>query len=215
MKKGIDEMEQFKKAPATILLAAGSVLAFVILSFGGMTEDSYYMLQNGAMYVPYILFEGEYYRLFTSLFLHFGFTHLTNNMLSLLVLGFHLEPIVGFIKLAIIYFVSGLGGNILSLVLETMGQGYAVSAGASGAIFGFTGALLCLAIRNHGRIGDVTGRGMFLMAAVSLYLGFSSEGVDNAAHIGGFITGMLLALLLCRKRDLKHSSDTDFGSYLD
>ena len=60
-----------KKAPCTIALIVLNAAVFIFLSFGGMTEDAYYMLQNGAMYVP-LLKEGEYYRLFTSIFLHFG-----------------------------------------------------------------------------------------------------------------------------------------------
>ena len=62
--------------------------------FRGMTEDAYYMLQNGAMYLP-LFQEGEYYRLFTSIFLHFGFSHLVNNMLMLGVMGWQLELTIG------------------------------------------------------------------------------------------------------------------------
>ena len=71
------------KAYCTIAIAAANVIVFLYLSFGGMTENGEYMLAHGAMYVPYILENGEYYRLLTSIFLHFGFQHLFNNMVML------------------------------------------------------------------------------------------------------------------------------------
>ena len=72
------------------------------------------MLQHGAMYVPYLIKNGEYYRLFTSMFLHFGYDHLFNNMVVLVAMGWNLELEIGKIKFLIVYFISGLAGNILS-----------------------------------------------------------------------------------------------------
>ncbi|MBM6947220.1 rhomboid family intramembrane serine protease [Mordavella massiliensis] len=196
-----------KKAPCTIALIALNAAVFIFLSFGGMTEDAYYMLQNGAMYVP-LLKEGEYYRLFTSIFLHFGFSHLVNNMLMLGVMGWQLELVLGKLKFLLLYFAAGLCGNLLSAFAEIRTGEYAVSAGASGAIFGIIGALLYIALRNHGRIGTVSGQGILLMIALTLYYGFTSSGVDNFAHIGGLAAGFLLSVLLYRKKD------PEFGSGL-
>lgn len=196
-----------KKAPCTIALIVLNVAVFIFLSFGGMTEDAYYMLQNGAMYVP-LLREGEYYRLLTSIFLHFGFSHLVNNMLMLGVMGWQLELVLGKLKFLLLYFAAGLCGNLLSAFAEIRTGEYAVSAGASGAIFGIIGALLYIALRNHGRIGTVSGQGILLMIALTLYYGFTSSGVDNFAHIGGLAAGFLLSVLLYRKKD------PEFGSGL-
>ena len=196
-----------KKAPCTIALIALNAAVFIFLSFGGMTEDAYYMLQNGAMCVP-LLKEGEYYRLFTSIFLHFGFSHLVNNMLMLGVMGWQLELVLGKLKFLLLYFAAGLCGNLLSAFAEIRTGEYAVSAGASGAIFGIIGALLYIALRNHGRIGTVSGQGILLMIALTLYYGFTSSGVDNFAHIGGLAAGFLLSVLLYRKKD------PEFGSGL-
>lgn len=196
-----------KKAPCTIALIVLNAAVFIFLSFGGMTEDAYYMLQNGAMYVP-LLKEGEYYRLFTSIFLHFGFSHLVNNMLMLGVMGWQLELVLGKLKFLLLYFAAGLCGNLLSAFAEIRTGEYAVSAGASGAIFGIIGALLYIALRNHGRIGTVSGQGILLMIALTLYYGFTSSGVDNFAHIGGLAAGFLLSVLLYRKKD------PEFGSGL-
>lgn len=194
-----------KKAPCTVALIVVNVAVFIFLSFGGMTEDAYYMIQNGAMYLP-LLQQGEYYRLITSIFLHFGFSHLVNNMLMLGVMGWQLELVVGKIKFLIIYFAAGIGGNMLSALVEMRTGDFAVSAGASGAIFGIIGALLYIAVRNHGQIGNVSGQGILVMIALTLYYGFTSSGVDNFAHIGGLAVGFVLAVLLYRKRDTEFRS---------
>ena len=161
------------------------------------------MLEHGAMYVPLMIAQGEYYRLFTSMFLHFGFDHLLNNMVTLVLSGWNLEIEIGKIKLLLIYILSGLGGNILSAWWDIQTGEYAVSAGASGAIFGLIGALLYVAIRNRGRIGDISGKGIIFMIILSLYYGFTSTGVDNMAHIGGVLSGFLLSILLYWKRNRK------------
>lgn len=198
-------MEKEKRPICTIVLAVINTVIFLGMEFMGMTGSGADLLKCGAAYTPYIIENGEYYRMFTSMFLHFDFSHFMNNMVVLLVLGSNLEPIVGKMKILLIYILSGMGGNLISMLTEMffggIFEGYAVSAGASGAIFGLTGALLCLAIRNWGRVGNVTKQQMFLMAGISLYLGFASAGVDNAAHVGGLLTGMLAALLLVRKRN--------------
>lgn len=199
------------KAPCTVLLVAANVIVFLVLSFQGMTENAGFMLQHGAMYVPYIIGKGEYYRLFTSMFLHFGYDHLFNNMIALAAMGWNLELDIGKIKFLIVYFVSGLAGNILSAWWDIQTGSMVVSAGASGAIFGIIGALLYVAIRNRGRIGEISGRGLVAMVVLTLYYGFTSGGVDNMAHIGGLAAGFLSGVLLYRKRNDKYSPDIERG----
>ena len=198
-------MRNYKKLPiCTIAIAAANVLIFFGLSFMGMTEDSAFMMEHGAMYVPYLMNGERYYTLITSIFLHFGFSHLMNNMVMLLVIGYSLEPEIGKIRFLLIYLGSGLMGNLVSAWFDVSQGSYAVSAGASGAIFGIVGALLYVAIRNHGRVGEISTRGLVLMAGLSLYYGFTAQGVDNAAHIGGLISGFLLAVLTYWKHKPKH-----------
>ena len=196
-------MANQKKAVCTIGIAVANIIVFLLLSFGGRMEDGMYMLEHGAMYVPFVVEYKEYYRLFTCMFLHFGFSHLMNNMLTLVVIGWNVEMFVGKIRFLVIYFLSGLGGNLLSMAVDIWKQDYSVSAGASGAIFGLTGVMLCLAILNHGRAGNITKQGMIVMIFISLYTGFTSGGVDNFAHIGGLLTGCLVTTLLCWKRNSK------------
>ena len=197
-------MRNYKKLPiCTIAIAAANVLIFLGLSFMGMTEDSAFMMEHGAMYVPYLMNGERYYTLITSMFLHFGFQHLMSNMISLGVMGWQLESAIGRIRYLLIYLLSGIGGNLLSLAADIHGGEYAVSAGASGAIFGIIGALLYIAIRNYGRVGSVSGRGIVFMIVVTFYYGYSNTGVDNYAHIGGLISGFLLAVILYHKSGRK------------
>ena len=180
----------------TVLFILLNILIFVIVDFTGGSENTVHMIACGAAYPPLILEEGETYRLFTCMFLHFGIYHIANNMLVLFVLGQRLEPVLGKVKFILVYLLGGLGGNIFSLLMETKKAEYAVSAGASGAVFAVMGAMLYVVIRNHGRIQDISVRQMMIMAGFSLYFGFTSTGVDNAAHVGGMVCGFILAAVL-------------------
>ncbi len=188
------------EAVCTVGLIVVNVAVFMIMTMFGDTEDAVFMLQHGAMYEPFVIEQHEYYRMFTCLFLHFGIDHLLNNMVMLGALGWNLEQEIGRVRFLVIYFVSGIAGNILSLFYDLSTGNPAVSAGASGAIFGLMGALLYVVILNRGRLGRLSGRGMLIMVALSLYFGFASSGVDNLAHIGGLVSGFILAALLYRKK---------------
>lgn len=187
-----------------------NVLVFFLLSLRGDTESGYFMLQYGAMYEPLVTDGHEYYRLITSLFLHFGIQHLLNNMVMLGALGYQLENEIGRIKFLLIYFISGIGGNLCSLYWNVSHGEQVISAGASGAIFGLMGALLYIVAVNRGRLGRLSGRGMLIMVALSLYFGLTSSGVDNSAHIGGLIWGILITVLLYRRKRMDHSQ---YGFY--
>ena len=189
-------MEEIKKEPVTVFLMILNILLFLVVDFTGGTSDTMPMVNCGAAFAPVIIENHEIYRLFTSMFLHFGIEHLANNMLVLFVLGQRLEPVVGKIKFILIYLLGGLGGNILSLYMEIRKEEYAVSAGASGAVFAIMGAMIYVVVRNRGRIQDISTRQIMIMAAFSLYFGFASGGVDNAAHVGGMICGFFLSVLL-------------------
>jgi rhomboid protease GluP len=196
-------LEELKKEPVTAVLVIVNLLVFLLVELTGGSQDVGHMLDWGAGYTPYILEQGESYRLFTSMFLHFGMEHLLNNMLVLFVLGQRLEPILGHIRFLLIYLLGGMAGNVVSLIMDMRGQNYAVSAGASGAVFALMGAILYVLIRNRGRVADLTARKILVMTGFSVYLGFASSGVDNAAHLGGMLGGFLLALLLYHPRKIR------------
>ena len=129
-------MRQKPEAVCTTAMIIINIAVFLILSVFGNTEDAVFMLRHGAMYEPMIVQDHEFYRIFTSMFMHFGISHLLNNIVLLGALGWNLELEAGKIRFVIIYLISGIGGNMLSLYHGLSTETYAVSAGASGAVFG-------------------------------------------------------------------------------
>lgn len=182
------------------VIIALNILIFLGFEIIGDTENGIFMYYHGAMYPDAVLQDGEWYRLFTCMFIHFGIEHLGNNMLILFFLGDNLERALGHVKFVLVYLLSGLCGSMLSLLFMVRSNDYAVSGGASGAIFGVIGALIYVVIRNRGRLEDLTTKRLVFMAALSLYYGFTATGVDNLAHVGGLVGGFVLAALLYRKR---------------
>lgn len=188
-----------KKDYVNILLIAVNVLYFIYLEMIGSTENTVFMLQNGAMYEPLVLENGEYYRLLTSVFMHFGINHIANNMLILFILGDNMERALGHIKYIGFYIACGVGANLASMAVNLMQKDAVVSAGASGAIFGVIGGLLYAVLVNHGKLEDLSTRQLIVIILLSLYFGFTSTGVDNVAHIAGLLIGIVMAMLLYRK----------------
>ena len=176
-----------------------NVLCFLYLELQGSTENAGFMLAHGAMFAPLVVDHGQYYRLVTSVFMHFGVSHLMNNMLVLFVLGDNLERALGHVKYLIFYLLCGVGANLVSMTVNLMTGSLSVGAGASGAIFGVVGGLVYAVGVNRGRLEDLTSRQLRVMILLTLYHGFTSMNIDNAAHIGGLAAGILLGILLYRK----------------
>lgn len=185
-----------KRAFVNMLIVACNILVFIVLEIKGSTLDTRFLLEHGAMYPTNIINQAEYYRFLTAMFMHYGADHLVNNMLVLYYLGDNLERAVGKIKYLIIYFLSGIAGSVLSVYMMYETGDYAVAVGASGAIFGVFGALFCLVIKCRGRMEDLTVKRLGIFIVLTLYSGYVSKGVDNYAHIGGLITGFVLALFI-------------------
>lgn len=136
---------------------------------------------------------GQVYRLITGMFLHGSWNHLFNNMLVLCVLGLYLEPALGHIIYGTIYMSSGIFAGICSVAAQLM-YDMGASVGASGAIFGLSGALLALVIFWKGKIPGISIRQVVLMCIFSLCNGFVTPNIDNAAHVGGLVMGFLMML---------------------
>ncbi|MBA4141532.1 MAG: rhomboid family intramembrane serine protease [Nitrosospira sp.] len=192
------------RVPITRLLIGVNLLVFVAMLAGGAGlwhSSNSVQLAWGANFGPATQ-DGEWWRLGSAVFLHFGVIHLTLNLWALWDGGQLVERMYGHARFAGIYFASGLTGNLLSLVAH---RGLAVSGGASGAIFGLYGALLVFLWRERGNLHPRDFRWFFwgatVFAAASLALGLLITGIDNAAHIGGFLTGILAGMMLASPVD--------------
>lgn len=195
----MDFMEK-KKPYITIGLIITNIIIFILLEWNGNSLDAEYMMEMGAVYPEKIQKDGEYWRLITATFMHFGFSHLLNNMVLLGTAGQILERALGTIKYLILYLLAGIGGSTLSYAQMIHSGDYAVAAGASGAIFGIVGALLWVVIRNKGHYETLTGKGLIAMIVLCLYYGISTGGVDNWGHIGGLIGGFLVSILFYNRK---------------
>jgi rhomboid protease GluP len=149
--------------------------------------------------------QGEWWRLLSATFLHSGVMHVTMNMIGLVAAGISVERIYGRRQYAIIYLGSALMGSALSLHFSAQ---KAVSVGASGAVFGVTGALLIAVLQHRDKLPKAfskqTSSSLGIFIVYALLQGFSKPGIDNAAHIGGLLGGCLLAWVLPEKFDLAH-----------
>ena len=197
-------MNSIRRYLATASLIIINIIVFLVVDFTGGSENTAHMMRCGAAYTPLIVEGGEWYRLVTAVFLHFGINHLLNNMVVLGVLGERLEILMNRVSFLLLYFAAGIGGNLLSMALEMRSGEYAVSAGASGVVFGMMGAILYILIRNRGAVLDLSMKRMLIMVGLSVYLGFADAGVDNAAHIGGLVCGFLAAVILYHPKKHVH-----------
>lgn len=175
-----------------IILVAVNVILFLICTFTG---DLLY--NKGALSVMYIVKDKAYYRIISSMFLHWDLQHLFSNMIVLYYVGEVIERRIGHIPYAIVYFLAGIAGNIFSMGYELFSGENIISAGASGAVFGVEGALLFLVILHHGRLESMTAGRVAFAIAFSLYCGFTSTNVNNAAHVGGVLMGFAATALIC------------------
>ena len=183
----------------SLLLVIINVLVFLVTDFFWAVDWP----GLGGLSWQEVIHQHQYYRLITSIFLHSGLDHIFNNMLVLFMLGRYLEQQLRSGAFLTLYFSSGILAGCTSMVYNMMQNNTVASVGASGAIFGLMGGLLVLVLVSHGKGQALDVRQILLMAALSLYSGLTSQDVDNAAHIGGFIGGMLVAALFCCIRHRK------------
>jgi rhomboid protease GluP len=184
---------------ATKLLIVVNVLVFAVMLLDGAGlwhSNNVVQLAWGANFGPATQ-DGEWWRLASAMFLHFGAVHLLLNMWSLWDAGQLVERMYGHARFACIYLLSGLLGNLTSLVVQ---GNSAISGGASSAIFGVFGALLVYLWVNRNTVSLREFRWLFWgalgFATATIILGFIIPGIDNSAHIGGFIGGILISIVL-------------------
>jgi len=182
----------------TLIVLNGGVFAGLSLS-GEITPASLHRF--GAQFGPSI-WQGEYWRFLTTLFLHYNLLHLVFNLYALYVLGWMVEPLLGRRRFFSIYIFSGIFGSILSVSVHPD----FISVGASGAIFGLAGAALAMRLFQSPSLKktlfDPFGFFLLLFIFFNLIMGFLQESVDNAAHLGGLLAGFILGFYyMARIRD--------------
>ena len=177
----------FLSSLVTSILILINCAVFLLETLAGGSTKTDVALKFGAQYEPLIR-KGQYYRLFTAMFLHFGFYHLLFNMYALSVLGPAVDYVCGTVIFLVIYLGSGIAGNILTLVMDRKKHHATLSAGASGCIFGLLGACLVLAIGGFG----FSLRSILTTLAINLVYGLSSKRINMLSHAGGFVGGAVI-----------------------
>ena len=186
--------------PFTMIFIGINVGVFVLMGLAGgfalTSADSEVLIGFGAKQNDLIANHHQYWRLITSIFIHIGFIHLFLNNYALWIIGQEIEQIYGSARYVVLYLVSGIVGSAGSYVFSPE----ATSAGASGAIFGLFGVMATFAFKYRKEIPRALSRDIMRrvlpIIAINLAFGFSVAIVDNAAHIGGLLAGIILAFTI-------------------
>lgn len=178
----------------TAVLVGINVAVYVLQMLSGRLDMLLY--EYGVLDAELVLHGGEYHRLVTSLFLHADISHLASNMIMLYFLGVMVESRLGSLSYLLLYLSSGVIGDLASIMMQVRTGDFHYSLGASGAVFGIVGAYLALILLNRRYISNGERNRVLFGIFYSLYIGFQSSGVDNAAHVGGFIAGFVIANLI-------------------
>jgi rhomboid protease GluP len=193
-------------------LLAINVLVWLAMTAAGGSTDSEVLLGFGAKYGPAI-YRGEYWRLFTAMFLHIGLMHLGFNSYALYVLGPETERFFGRKRFLTAYMLAGVLSIVVSYVFSST-----LSAGASGAIFGLVGALAAFFIRQRAAFGEPGRRRLIHLVSIvgiNLVIGFTVTGVDNWAHIGGLAAGFLIGWALSPEYEVVPASPSQPARVVD
>lgn len=190
-------------APATLGLIAACCAVFCWQVGSGALETEESLVQGGALITAGVL-RGEWWRFVSSMFLHGGLDHLLGNMAALFILGIACEHAFGSPTMIGLYGAAGLAGGVATAAVNPL-----PTVGASGAVFGLMGCLVAVLLRlrrtvqvRDGRIGAVVG----LWAMWQLVLGFTDPLIANFAHLGGFVAGFLLGLVVPPRPFLRASA---------
>ena len=191
-----------KTAPVTTLLLVSFIGLFIMQVLSGVDANNpstEALLKWGANALPYTM-DSEPWRLASSAFLHIGLMHLLFNGFAMYFFGQIAEPMFGSAKFLALFLLAAIGGNLLNNhitwqgILDGTGQP-GISAGASGGIMGIGAALLIAALFKISVNGMVLNlKSLIIIMGINLVYGFAVPGIDNAGHIGGAVTGLVIAL---------------------
>jgi membrane associated rhomboid family serine protease len=168
--------------PIVLTIIAINVVVFFLEGFGTNAR----VVDRYAMWPAAVHLENEYYRAFTAMWLHASFTHIFFNMIALLIVGPALEVLLGKARFLVLYLLAGLGGSVCSYILS---QANVAGIGASGAIMGVLGAYVVVGLRRRLPVAPVVG-----LLVLNFVIGFTGN-IDWRAHLGGLVTGCVLAFV--------------------
>ena len=195
--KRMDAIFKEKKPIVTYTLIGINIFVYLICFISLMVKPELNALITYYGVNSYKLIQAEgyigLYRLVTSMFLHADIFHIFFNMYALYVTGTQVERYYGKKKMLIIYFISGIVGSLFSNVFMSSNT---ISMGASGAIFGLFGALVCFAYNYRAILGEFLKSSLIPVLVINLCLGIFMSGIDIFSHIGGLIAGILTTMLL-------------------
>lgn len=177
----------------TVGIIGLNVIIFIIMYLFCSDGQRQALIDAGGLYWPAVLIGHEVWRVLTSMFIHSGINHLLNNMLLLFFIGTYVEEYIGHRKFIFLYFASGILAGAVSMGYNIFNEKLILSIGASGAIYGVVGALAAFIILSRGMIRDITAPRLVVFIGLSILGGLQTEGVDNMAHIGGLMSGFILA----------------------
>lgn len=185
----------------TYVLLGLVVLAFIVQWLAGGSTNTQALITIGAQ-VNSLVSMGEAWRLLTAMFLHIGLSHIAFNGWALFSLGRDVEAFYGPLWFSAIFFISGLGGNLVYYLLGPD----VLSAGASGAVFGLIGSETAFFLLNRelfGKFGRERLANLAVLIGINLVFGFTVPGINNLAHLGGLVTGFLLSLALAPRYQVR------------
>lgn len=192
-----------KYYPITTILLAANVIMFMVLLFNGGSQNPFTLLKFGAL-ANISPFKDEIWRLFASMFLHSGFSHLFFNCFALLVFAPPLERLLGSIKYAFLYIASGFIGNLITQGYYNNLSSPTFSVGASGAIYGVYGAFLYIALFQRNKMDEASRKVLYTILGFGIIFSFGVAGINLIAHFGGLIAGFFVYGLLIRLFKQKH-----------
>ncbi|HZX45852.1 MAG TPA: rhomboid family intramembrane serine protease [Clostridia bacterium] len=191
--KTLNRFERDTRPVVTRAIIAINILMWILMTLAGGSTDVRVLIRFGAMYAPLVM-RGQYWRFVTPMFLHVGLAHLAFNSYALYQLGGIAERVYGRYRFAVIYGAAGICGSVFSFLFTR-----AVSAGASGAIFGMLGAILYFARKRPGVFRKGFMANLLTILAINIFIGLSTPGIDNFAHMGGFLGGYTAARFAINK----------------
>jgi rhomboid protease GluP len=185
--------------PVTSIILLLQIIMFAIVELNGSSRDPQTLLRFGAMFALPGL-EPEYWRYFSSIFLHIGFDHLLFNSFALFVFAPPLEMLLGKIKYILFYLGSGFSGNVLSHLLH---DDVYYSAGASGAIYGIFAAFLFIGLFRKHLLDEQSRKTINVMLGIGLIYSIIFPQINLYGHLGGLLGGFLIFWLMAKGGGLK------------